>query len=255
MPMTINTNIASMNAQRQLGNPGETLNSSLERLSSGLRINKAADDASGLSIADKLRTQANALQQAVNVNIDATQSKNNTLNTTATGLQTAQTLETRQAGLESMKSLLTEATVLDTSSIDNSKGQNSARYDLAKTIQENDYYGITDENVTSLIDSIAQDKTNAGLLVYAPSETDKSTFTTNQTNALDTINSEISALSADSQSNKTATLDALGESQIRDVDYAEESANFQKTSLLAQSGSYALSQANSSQQSVMSLLQ
>jgi flagellin len=253
--MKINTNVNSLVAQEADAETSKRLSSSLEKLSTGLRINKAADDASGLSIADKLRTQANALQQAVNVNIDATQSKNNTLNTTATGLQTAQTLETRQAGLESMKSLLTEATVLDTSSIDNSKGQNSARYDLAKTIQENDYYGITDENVTSLIDSIAQDKTNAGLLVYAPSETDKSTFTTNQTNALDTINSEISALSADSQSNKTATLDALGESQIRDVDFAEESANFSPLSLKAQTGMLALSQANAVPQNVMSLLQ
>jgi len=63
--MRINTNIASMTAQENAANVNKNLSSSLEKLSSGLRINKAADDASGMSIADKLRTQASSLGQSI----------------------------------------------------------------------------------------------------------------------------------------------------------------------------------------------
>src|SRR6056300_892891 len=63
--MRINTNVNSLNSQESAVNTGNSLRSSLEKLSSGLRINKASDDASGLAIADKLRTEANGLNQAV----------------------------------------------------------------------------------------------------------------------------------------------------------------------------------------------
>jgi flagellin len=65
MALRINTNIASMNAHKQLINTDNQLSSSLERLSSGLRINKAADDASGMAIADSLRSQSLGLGQAI----------------------------------------------------------------------------------------------------------------------------------------------------------------------------------------------
>ncbi|WDP89774.1 MAG: flagellar protein FlaB [Desulfobacter sp.] len=65
MALRINTNIASMNAHKQLINTDSKLSDSLERLSSGLRINKAADDASGMAIADSLRSQALGLGQAI----------------------------------------------------------------------------------------------------------------------------------------------------------------------------------------------
>jgi flagellin len=63
--MRINTNVASLTAQEANVQVNKDLNDSLAKLSSGLRINKAADDASGMSIADKLRTQASALGQAI----------------------------------------------------------------------------------------------------------------------------------------------------------------------------------------------
>ena len=65
MSFRINTNIAAMNAHTNATMNNRALNNSLEKLSSGLRINKAADDASGMSIADSLRSQANSLGQAV----------------------------------------------------------------------------------------------------------------------------------------------------------------------------------------------
>jgi flagellin len=63
--MRINTNVAALNAQEAATNTNKNISSSLEKLGSGLRINKAADDASGLAIADKLRTQASSLNQGI----------------------------------------------------------------------------------------------------------------------------------------------------------------------------------------------
>lgn len=65
MPITVNTNIASLTAQRNLGLNNSMLAKSLERLSSGLRVNRSADDAAGLSIASKLNFQARGLNQAI----------------------------------------------------------------------------------------------------------------------------------------------------------------------------------------------
>ncbi|HHP0356979.1 TPA: flagellin B [Campylobacter lari subsp. concheus] len=71
MGFRINTNVASLNAQVNAGMNSRALDSSLARLSSGLRINSAADDASGMAIADSLKTQANTLGQAINNANDA----------------------------------------------------------------------------------------------------------------------------------------------------------------------------------------
>ncbi len=64
MPLIVNTNIASLNTQRQLTGANTAINKSLERLSSGLRINRASDDAAGLAIATRLQAQVRGLQQA-----------------------------------------------------------------------------------------------------------------------------------------------------------------------------------------------
>ena len=63
--MRINTNVSSLVAQEAAANTNKTLGTSLEKLSTGLKINKASDDASGLAIADKLRTQATSINQGV----------------------------------------------------------------------------------------------------------------------------------------------------------------------------------------------
>jgi flagellin len=65
MALTINTNVASLNAQRNLGSSQADLNTSMQRLSSGLRINSAKDDAAGLAISDRMTSQIRGLNQAV----------------------------------------------------------------------------------------------------------------------------------------------------------------------------------------------
>ena len=64
MGLQINTNVAAMNAYRNLSGTQNAMSTSLERLSSGLRINRAADDAAGLAISEKMRAQTNGLNQA-----------------------------------------------------------------------------------------------------------------------------------------------------------------------------------------------
>src|SRR3982750_1439292 len=61
MPLTINTNIASLNAQRNLGMSQNSLATSMQRLSSGLRVNSAKDDAAGLAISERMNTQVKGL--------------------------------------------------------------------------------------------------------------------------------------------------------------------------------------------------
>jgi flagellin len=63
--MKINTNISSLTAQEASTNTNRSIASSLEKLSTGLKINKASDDASGLAIADKLRTQVTSINQGI----------------------------------------------------------------------------------------------------------------------------------------------------------------------------------------------
>ncbi|HEY1876161.1 MAG TPA: flagellin, partial [Rhizomicrobium sp.] len=64
MSLTLNTNIDSLNAQRNLSTSKSSLSTSLQRLSSGLRINSAADDAAGLAISNQFTTQINGTNQA-----------------------------------------------------------------------------------------------------------------------------------------------------------------------------------------------
>ena len=122
MSFRINTNIAALTAQTSLNKTSNSLNDSLSKLSSGLRINSAADDASGMSIADSLRSQANSLSQAIsNANdgvsiaqiadgaMDEQISILDTIKTKATqAAQDGQSTSSRKALQSDIASLLTE---------------------------------------------------------------------------------------------------------------------------------------------------
>src|SRR6266704_3492934 len=95
MPLTLNTNIDSLNAQRNLTTSKSTLSQALQRLSSGLKINSAADDAAGLAIATDFTTQINGTNQAVNNANDAVseaQTAGGALTTLTANLQSIRTL-------------------------------------------------------------------------------------------------------------------------------------------------------------------
>lgn len=111
--MRINTNVSSLVARENAQQVNKSLNSSLEKLSSGLRINKASDDASGLAIADKLRTQASSLNQSISnassgvalvqIADKAMGEQSNILDMVKTKLQQAATATTSDEGREAIK--------------------------------------------------------------------------------------------------------------------------------------------------------
>src|SRR3989338_4100324 len=100
MAQVINTNIASLNAQRNLARSQATLNTSLQRLSSGMRINSAKDDAAGLAISERFTAQIRGLNQAVrnsNDGISLAQTAEGALGEITTNLQRIRELAVQSA--------------------------------------------------------------------------------------------------------------------------------------------------------------
>ena len=274
--MRINTNVSSLNAQEAAVATSKSLSSSLEKLSSGLRINKASDDASGLAIADKLRTQATSIGAGINNG-----------NSAISLLQIADKSMAEQSNiLDTVKAKLIQANTDTTSTA----GLNAIAADIAKLMTQFDNIAnTTNYNGTDLISSSAGDlafqvgeDTAAAIITLSAVNSNAAkysldglmmltTLTANSASTLQgTVDTAIDALNQSrgkigSTQNQVesavrnlmtqATNVKAAESIIRDVDYAQESANFNKQNIISQAGSYAISQANSVQQNVLKLLQ
>lgn len=284
--MIINTNVASLSAQEAQKNTAVKLNSSLEKLSTGLRINKASDDASGLAIADKLRTQASSLSQGIsNVNsaISLTQiadkamgEQSNILDSIKTKLLQANTATTSSAGRESIRKDVSK--LLD--QLDNIAKQTN--YNGTQLLQTGtatdgaalaaDFSFQVGETVNDTITVGSGIQANAaGLSLDTLRDTAANGLTATlagtELTKVDAAITKLNEWRSDYGSTQTQ-LESAGrtlatqvtniksaESAIRDVDYATESANFNKQNIIAQAGAYALTQANSLQQNVLRLLQ
>ena len=287
--MRINTNINSLNAQEAAVNTQKKLTSSLEKLSSGLRINKASDDASGLAIADKLRTQASSIGQAIsngNSAVSLTQiadkamgEQSNILDIVKQKLIQAATATTSQEGrtaiAKDVNKLLTQ--------LDNIASQTN--YNGISLLQESAAGGSAassvqtfqmGEKAANTIDLAAGIQSNTtGLQGMSALKTttgtsaatfDAATARTNMAqvdSALNQLNSWRSDVGSTQNQLESALRNMMtqktnikaAESVIRDVDYASESANFNKQNIIAQAGTYAQSQSNAIQQNVLRLLQ
>ncbi|WP_458363429.1 flagellin N-terminal helical domain-containing protein, partial [Aliarcobacter skirrowii] len=136
--MRINTNVSSLNAQEASTNTNKYISNSLEKLSSGLKINKASDDASGLAIADKLRTQVTSINQGVANG-----------NSAVALLQIADKSMAEQSNiLDTIKAKLIQANT-DTTSDD---GRTAIAKDVAKLLQQlNNIAEQTNYNGTNLL--------------------------------------------------------------------------------------------------------
>ncbi len=147
--MRINTNVSSLTAQDAAQNTSKSITSSLEKLSTGLRINKASDDASGLAIADKLRTQATSINQGIANG-----------NSAVTLLQIADKSMAEQSNiLDTIKAKLIQANT-DTTSAD---GRESIRKDISKLLEQLDNIANqTNYNGTKLLEGANQGR-SAGL--------------------------------------------------------------------------------------------
>ncbi|RXJ66627.1 flagellin [Halarcobacter ebronensis] len=150
--MRINTNVSSLNAQEASENVNKKLTASLEKLSTGLKINKASDDASGLAIADKLRTQATSITQGIDNG-----------NSAVALLQIADKSMAEQSNiLDTIKAKLIQANTSTTSP----DGRESIRKDVAKLLEQLDNIAKqTNYNGNTLLQATS-DSTNASSSLY-----------------------------------------------------------------------------------------
>ena len=301
--MKINTNISSLTAQEAATNTNRSISSSLEKLSTGLKINKASDDASGLAIADKLRTQVTSLNQGISNG-----------NSAIALLQIADKSMAEQSKiLDTVKAKLIQANTDTTSSI----GRVAIAKDVNKLLDQlNNIAKQTNYNGTALLQkgmgSATTDTASSDGLTFQIGESNTDIISTKSIQAnvtgysLNSLKTDVSAGATATISSDGKTVTANGftrtmasahmdridaaitqlngyrgdigstqnqvesavrnlmtqatniknaESVIRDVDYAEESANFNKLNIISQAGSYAISQSNAVSQNVLRLLQ
>ena len=267
--MRINNNIMAFNANRNLGFSNMSLGKSLEKLSSGYRINRAGDDAAGLVISQKLRAEIGGLKQA---------SRN-----AQDGISFVQTAEGALAEVHNMLGRMRDLAV---------QGANDTNDDAARDAIDAEIAALNAE-----ITRIGADTTFAGAAVFGTAVTlqvgsEGGAGTNDQITvaaatapaavtgdvqsagnartmieaidtAIGTISTTRGALGA-TQNRLESTINnlnvttenlAASESRIRDTNMAEEMVNFTKNQILQQAGTAMLAQANSVPQSVLSLLQ
>ena len=264
MSLRINNNVEAFNAHRQLVQTSNNAAKSMEHLSSGYRINRAADDAAGLAISEKLRGQIRGLAQAQRNAQDgvslvqtaegslnevhsmlqrvrelAVQYQNGTLSTsdkaaiTAEAAQLASEIERIGAGADFNGIKLLDGS---TTTVSFQVGAN-----------DNDTISVDTASLGNKVGSIDVSQTGAISAIDAAIEnvsTLRSTFGAVQNRLEHTLNNL-----ATYQENLTAS-----ESRIRDVDMASEMVEFSKDQILQQAGTSMLAQANQAPQAVLSLL-
>ena len=274
MPQTINTNISSLNAQRNLNTSQSSLATSMQRLSSGLRVNSAKDDAAGMAIAERMNTQVRGMNVAIRNANDA--------------ISLAQTAEGALGKLGDMMQRMRELAV-QAANATNGTGDRAnlnAEYqqlgaEVGRTLSNTRFNGIailaggagaqafqvganSGETVTVTTTDMSGNAsitavTGGGLTTAAAA----GTAMTNIDSALDTLNTE-RALYGAAQNRFEAVItnlqvaaenQAAARGRIMDADFAAETANLSRAQILQQAGSAMVAQANQLPQQVLQLLQ
>lgn len=282
MALTVNTNTASLNVQKNLNRASDALSTSMTRLSSGLKINSAKDDAAGLQIATRMTSQLRGQNMAIknaNDGISMAQTAEGALQESSNILQRMRELAVQarngsnsaddQTALntefkEMSKELTRIATATNLNGINLLDGTAGAANDGKVLIQVGS--NTTDDVDTITLDLGSVPMTAAGLAVDGDVLTDADTSATAIENidaALETINGVRSVLGA-AQNRLTSTISnlqnvnenvsaALG--RIQDTDFAAETAQMTKQQTLQQASTSVLAQANQLPSSVLKLLQ
>jgi flagellin len=276
MGLRINTNVASLNAQRNLMGTKWGLDKSLEKLSSGYRINRAGDDAAGLAISENLRAQVRGLKQAsrnAQDGVSLVQVAEGGLNETSSILIRLRELAVQAAsdtiGPVERQFLNVEydQLVSEVDRIADGTEFNGTQL-LSGTGSILDFQVGTrnDPNIDRLsFDASKADSKSAALGINLTSVADKASAQ-NSLSAIDSAIVSVSAMRADfgaiqnrlqsTISNIAVSVENLSaaNSRIRDVDIAEETAEMTKNNILLQAGTSVLAQANQSSNSALTLL-
>ena len=277
MALTVNTNIASLNTQRNINNTSNALNTAMQRLSTGSRINSAKDDAAGLQISNRLTSQIGGLTVAArnaNDGISMAQTAEGALQETTNLLQRMRDLALQssngsnstedQASLDLEYQALVEE--IDRISSKTTFGNGLKLLDGtagtagAVTFQIGAQAGETISVTFSKMDSAT---------IMGAAAADIKTFTTAQAEitkidtALKAVDTQRATLGA-FQNRMSSTIANLGNisenasaarGRIQDTDFAAETANLSKNQILQQAGTAILAQAKQLPQAVLSLLQ
>jgi flagellin len=278
MGMQINTNIAANNSYRNLTNTQNDLSKSLEKLSSGLRINRAADDAAGLAISEGLKSQVNGLTVAgrnAQDGISVIQTAEGSLTEVHSILQRVRDLAV-QAGNDSnnddsRSAIATEVTALGAeltrigestnfngiNLLDSGAAGTPLKFQVGAGSTGSDQIEVNLTDVTA-IGATVSGLAAAGFADAAASLTTIASLDT-EIKAVSTSRSELGASQNRFESVvrniavSKENLSAAG-SRIRDTDMAEEMVKFTRANILSQAGTSMLAQANQSNQGVLSLL-
>ena len=279
MSMSVNTNLFSLNAQRNLNMSQASLSTSMQRLSSGLRINSAADDAAGLAISQRMSAQvrgANVAIRNANDGISLAQTADGALASVGDSLQRMRELavqalnstnsgsdkdslnqEFQQLGSEIGRVLagtsFNGAAILGASA-------GALTFQVGANTTVNDSITITttdmtaDASITAVTGSTIDSTATTALL---------NTVVNNIDAAIDDVNSKRAIFGA-SQNRFNAVVSNLqssvenqsaAKSRITDADFAAETANMSRSQILSQAGTAMVAQANQLPQSVLKLLQ
>ncbi len=268
--MVVQHNLTAMNSNRQLGITTSAQAKSAEKLSSGYRINRAGDDAAGLSISEKMRSQIRGLNKASDNAADG-----------ISLIQTAEgALNETHSILQRMNELATQAANDTNTSID----RKAIKAEIDQLTEEiNRIQSTTQFNTMNLLDGTFKGNLQIGALnghtmkVSIGSMSAKKigvsglTVSSNATagasmkkiqDAIEKVSDQRSKLGAiqNRLEHTIANLDttsentSAAESRIRDVDMADEMVSYSKNNILAQAGQSMLAQANQSTQGVLSIL-
>ena len=256
--MIINHNLNAMNAHRNLTGNTTSVGKSMEKLSSGLRINRAGDDAAGLSISEKMRGQIRGLDQAARNSQD--------------GISYIQTAEGALTEVSAMLIRMKELAVQKANGTNND--EDIANIDLELTALTDEIQNINDSTTFNTknvfggsVDITVTQDAATKLTIAAATLTETLNLTSDSTVAeIDVAIDEVNLQRATygSQQNRLEhTINNLSitsenltaaESRIRDVDMAKEMMNFSKNSILQQAAQAMIAQANQQPQGVLQLL-
>ncbi len=279
MAQVINTNVMSLNSQRVLNRTNNQMQTALERLSSGLRINRAKDDAAGLAIANRFTSQIRGLEQAnrnANDGISMVQTAEGALDEIGNMLQRMRELAVQAAN--DTVSTADKASLHDEFSelqLEITRIGNSTEFNNTKllasaktlTLQVGDQAGTNFQiNVSLVTMASANDTTGIGSVLGTAAAIKTGSAAASAITMLSTAIDRISALRADfgaKQSRLESTIrnnenivenQSAARSRIVDADFARETANLTRTQILQQAGTAMLAQGNAVPQNVLSLL-
>ena len=270
--MVVQHNLTAMNANRMLGiTTGQQAKSS-EKLSSGYKINRAGDDAAGLTISEKMRSQVRGLNKAsqnAQDGISAIQVAEGALNETHSILQRMNELATqaandtnttadRKAVQAEIDQLAEEITRISSTTQFNTMNLLDGNF-TNKNLQVGSLQG---QSISISIAAMSATSLHVNSLSVSSYNDAGTTMTTVQ-KAIETVSTQRSALGAiqNRLEHTIANLDNIAEntqaaeSRIRDTDMAAEMVEYSKNNILSQAGQSMLAQANTSTQGVLSLLQ